>query len=417
MIRLSKIDKNLFGTIKLPASKSISNRLLILQYAYGHSFTISNLSTADDTVLMSTMLDLVRQYQVRGDTGLLRLDTRNAGSVMRFMLPLLSVTRGHYLLTGNERMKKRPIGALVEAMRETGAEIDYLEDIGFPPLIIRGRAISASRIGIDTSVSSQFVTALLLLAPTMPDGLTIELTGSRASWPYVKMTTRLLNSLGVQVITQENSIRVFNKKALKSDIEVEPDWSSAAFWYSMVSMAENGEIFFPALKKSGIQGDQELASFFSQLGVTTTEKSQGILIRKEGRFDDNFMADFAGYPDIALPVIVSCGVAGIPGTFTGLDNLRIKESDRLEALSLALRMTGIAFREESPGTWKLSGRMVDPCRLHMDDFDDHRVAMTLAGLAIKGFTIQLEHPETVNKSFPGFWKELESAGFKCDISC
>jgi 3-phosphoshikimate 1-carboxyvinyltransferase len=417
VIRITKDNRTCKGTVKLPASKSISNRLLILQYAYGNALSISNLSNSDDTVLLSSLLDLIRQYQSRGDTGLLRLDTRNAGSVMRFLVPLLSVTRGHYLLTGDDRMKQRPIGALVEAMRQTGAEIDFLEQIGYPPLIIRGRAISGSRIRIDASVSSQFVTALLLLAPTLEDGLTIELRGIRASWPYVKMTTGILSYLGIQVITQEDAIRVFHKKEMKINIEVESDWSAASFWYCMLSMADEGELFFPGLRKSGLQGDQELAAFFRRLGLATIEETNGIRIMKGGGMDDNFHADFSGHPDLALPVILACGAAGVNGTFTGLERLRIKESDRIESLASGLIKSGRALQEEFPGVWRISGRLVDPCSLYPDDFEDHRVAMTFACLAMKGFAVNLEHPGVVNKSYPGFWKDMESVGFTCDPAC
>jgi 3-phosphoshikimate 1-carboxyvinyltransferase len=417
VIRITKKNRNFFGEVKLPASKSISNRLLILQYLYGKSLTVNNLSGADDTILLSSLLDIIRQYQLHGDTGLLRLDARNAGSVLRFLVPLLSVMRGHYLLTGDERMKQRPIGALVDAMREYGAEIDYLEQKGFPPLIIRGRSISGHRIRIDASVSSQFITALLLLAPTFENGLTIELAGVRASWPYVKMTIGILNYLGVQVISQDDAIRVFQKKSVNTCIDVEADWSAASFWYCILSIADKGEIFLHGLRKSGLQGDQALSAFFSQLGVITVEEDQGIRLKKVGKVNENFHADFSGCPDLALPVILACGVAGIPATFTGLDRLRHKESDRIVALEDGLSKAGIALREEFPGTWRISGHLIDPCDLYIADFEDHRVAMTFACLAMKGFVIHLEHPEVVNKSYPGFWKDLESAGFHCDGSC
>ena len=417
MIRITKKNRNCFGDVKLPASKSISNRLLILQYLYGKSLTVNNLSDADDTVLLSSLLDIIRQYQMRGDTGLLRLDARNAGSVMRFLVPLLSVTRGHYLLTGNERMKDRPIGALVEAMRETGAEIDYLGQKGFPPLIIRGRSITVHRVRIDASVSSQFITALLLLAPTLENGLTIELVGARASWPYVKMTTGILAYLGIQVIAQDDAIKVFQKKSVNTCVDVEADWSAASFWYCMLSLAKKGEIFLRGLRKSGIQGDQALSAIFRQLGVISEEEDYGIRIKKEGKVNENFHADFSGCPDLALPVILACGGGGIPATFTGLERLRIKESDRVTALSEGLNKAGISLREEFPGNWRISGHLIDPCDLYPDDFEDHRVAMTFACLAAKGFTIHLENPDVVNKSYPGFWKDLESAGFLCDVSC
>lgn len=417
MICISKQKRNSTGTVKLPASKSISNRLLILQYAYGKDLHLTNLSESDDTILLSTLLDLLRQYQLRGDSGLLRLDARNAGTVMRFLVPLLSVTRGHFMLTGDERMKSRPIGALVEAMRNTGAEIDYLENIGYPPLLIRGRAIFASRILIDASISSQFVTALLLMAPTLESGLTIEFEGVKASWPYINMTTGILEQLGIQVITQEDAIRVFNKNHLKVSFDIEADWSSSAFWYCILSLADKGEIFMPGLKKSGLQGDQQVIGFFKQLGVVTYEENNGIRIKREGKAVTDMHADFIGHPDISLPVIMACAAMGINGTFTGLERLRIKESDRLAALSEGLGKAGILFKEESPGTWRLSGHLVDPCELVLDDRNDHRLAMTFSALAMKGFRIKLEHPEAVAKSYPGFWKQMQAMGFECDFSC
>jgi 3-phosphoshikimate 1-carboxyvinyltransferase len=416
VIRITKTKRNISGEIRLPASKSISNRLLILQYCYGNAFKISNLSDSDDTLLMSSILDLIRQYQFMGDTGLLRIDAKNAGSVMRFLIPLLSVTRGHYLLTGDERMKQRPVGALVEAMRETGAEIDYLEEIGFPPLLIRGRTITGRRVNLDASISSQYVTALLLLAPTLEEGMTLELTGKPVSWPYIKMTTGILAGLGIQVIVQENTIRVYHKKEIKIKVSVEPDWSAASFWYCMLSMADKGTVFFPGLRKSGIQGDQQVSAFFRQLGVDTVEESDGIRIIKGETVPEKFYADFKGYPDLALPVILSCGAAGMQGTFTGLKGLRIKESDRIEALTTGLHKAGMILREEYPGTWLLSGHLIDPCDIYFDDHKDHRVAMTFASLAMKGFRVHLENPEAVNKSYPDFWKDLEKVGFNCSLS-
>jgi len=415
VIRISKSNRNCYGEIRLPASKSISNRLLILQFCYGPELGIRNLSRADDTLLLSSLLDLIRQYQLRGDTGLLRVDARNAGSVMRFLLPLLTVTRGHYLMTGNERMKQRPIGALVDAMRTTGADIEYLDRPGFPPLLVRGRGISGRRITLDASVSSQFLTALLLLAPKLEEGLTIELTGKPGSWPYVKMTTGILTELGIQVILQENAIRIYHKPNIRTEIEVEPDWSAASIWYCMLSMAEKGDIFFPGLRKSGRQGDQQAATFFRELGIDTIEEKNGIRIIKIKRKHSNFHADFTGFPDLALPVILSCGAAGMMGSFTGLERLRIKESDRIEAITSGLMKTGIFLREGSRGTWELSGLLKESGDIHISDYEDHRVAMTFACLAMKGFTINIEHPGVVNKSYPDFWKDLESVGFTCSF--
>jgi 3-phosphoshikimate 1-carboxyvinyltransferase len=413
MIKVSKKNRDCTGEIRLPASKSISNRLLILQFSYGSELKIKNLSRSDDTVLLSSLLDLIRQYQLKGETGLLRVDTRNAGTVMRFLLALLSLTRGHYLLIGNGRMHERPVGALVDALRDYGADIEYLDEPGYAPLLVRGRTISGSRINLDASISSQFLTALLLTAPKLPEGLTLELTGIPVSWPYVKMTTGILTELGIQVIVQENSIRVYNKPHIRAEIEVEPDWSAASFWYCMLSMADKGSIYFPGLHKSGRQGDQQVATFFRQLGVDTFEEKNGIRIRKAKHMSTNFQADFTGYPDLALPVILACAAAGTAGRFTGLEQLRIKESDRIESLTAGLMKAGIYLREDPQGSWNLAGKLSEPSELHISDYEDHRIAMTFACLAMKGFTVNFEHPEVVNKSYPGFWKDLESVGFTC----
>jgi len=334
---------------------------------------------------------------------------------MRFLLALLTVTRGHYLLIGNERMNYRPVGALVDGLRANGADIEYLDKPGYPPLLIRGRTISGSRITLDASISSQFFTALLLLAPKLEEGLTLELTGIPVSWPYVKMTTRILSELGIQVIVQENSIRVYHKPAIRGEIEVEADWSAASFWYCMLSMADKGGIYFPGLRKSGRQGDQQVATFFRQLGVDTFEEKNGIRIRKAKQQNTHFQADFTGYPDLAMPVILACGAAGISGSFTGLEQLRIKESDRIIALTECLLKAGIYFREDPQGTWDLTGNLKYPSELNIPDYEDHRIAMTFACLAIKGFTVKFDHPEVVNKSYPGFWKDLESVGFTCTL--
>ncbi len=417
MISISKADKHIKGLVNLPASKSISNRYLLLQFYYNNSFLINNLSSSDDTLLLSSTLDRISRYKLSGDNGLLRIDARNAGSVMRFLIPLLSVTHGHFLLTGSGRMKQRPVGELVEALRATGADIDYLEEVGYPPLLIRGRTISFSRISLDASLSSQFITAFLLLAPTLEEGLAIELTTTAVSWPYVNMTTGILANLGVQVISQENSIMVFHKKAINTEVTVEADWSSASFWYCMLALAEKGELLLSGLQRSGLQGDQDVSRIFRQLGVETIEETKGLRIRKTARTEENILIEFNNHPDLALPVILACAATGMNATFTGLERLVIKESDRLEAITNGLAQAGITLRESNPGTWQLEGQLCAPCELNIRDYKDHRVAMTFVALALKGFTINLEHPEVVNKSYPGFWNDLEKAGFSCSIPC
>jgi 3-phosphoshikimate 1-carboxyvinyltransferase len=391
--------------------------LLILQHYFDNSFIIQKISASDDTVLLASILELLRRYKASGEEGLLRIDARNAGTVMRFLIPLLSVTQGHFLLTGNERMKQRPVAALVDAMRENGAEIEYVESVGFPPLLIRGRKIQGSRIRLDASLSSQFITALLLLAPTLDEGLTIELIRDPVSWPYVRMTVGLLEEMGVQVVIQRNSIKVFPARLIRTSVSVEVDWSGASFWYMMLALADKGEIFLSGLIKTGIQGDEQAASWFEELGVETIETNEGLILKKNAKVTSDFFADFTDHPDIALPVIMTCALLGNGSSFKGLERLRIKESDRLEAVREGLLHAGVSLKEESQGMWRLSGRLTDPSKIIIDNHGDHRVAMAFSALAMKGFTVCMEHPEVVNKSYPGFWNDLENAGFTVSSSC
>ncbi|MBW6459862.1 MAG: 3-phosphoshikimate 1-carboxyvinyltransferase [Bacteroidales bacterium] len=411
MITLTRDRKSLTGKVFLPSSKSISNRLLILQYLSGESFRLRNLSLSDDTVLLSSLLQLITQYRLRGEKGLLRIDVKNAGTVMRFLTAMLAMTNGNYLLTGSSRMQNRPIGLLVDALRELGADIEYLERPGFPPLLVKGRLLSGRLLTIDPSVSSQFVTALLLIAPFLEEGLSLELYRKPASWPYVKMTLEILRMTGVQVFEQEDILRVFPKTKMFLDIMIEPDWSAASFWYCMLSMADRGEIVFPGLEKSGLQGDQEVSAFFSSLGIKTQIQQSGINIRKSGIVEADYAADFRDYPDLALPVIMACAGNGVHGRFAGLESLRLKESDRLQALERELGKTGPVLREPMPGKWELFGRINAPGNYYLDHEGDHRVAMTFAGLALKGFTVDLDEQQVVNKSYPGFWKDCQSLGF------
>ena len=411
MMTLAHKGGILSGKVFLPSSKSISNRLLVLQYLSGDSIRLQNYSISDDTILLSSLLQLIRQHSLKKEKGLLRVDVKNAGTVMRFLTALLAMTHGHYLLTGSARMQNRPIGPLVEALRELGADIEYLGKPGYPPLLVKGRLLSGRLLTIDPSMSSQFVTALLLIAPFLEEGLNLEFAERTASWPYVNMTVEILRMIGVQVFEQEDTLRVFPKSTLSGEITVEPDWSAASFWYCMLSMAKSGEIVFPALEKSGLQGDQQVAAFFTTLGIETISRGGDIKIRKSGEVADDYMADFRDYPDLALPVIMSCAGNGLHGRFSGMDNLRLKESDRLQALERELVKAGPVFRETTPGTWELFGRLNSPGNFNLDHEGDHRVAMTLVSLALKGFTVNVDDHLVVNKSYPGFWRDCASMGF------
>jgi 3-phosphoshikimate 1-carboxyvinyltransferase len=411
MMRISKAREDITGQIVLPASKSISNRLLILRHHYGPNLKIQNLSLADDTVLLNELLEMLKSHLAAGSQGILRLDAHNSGTVFRFLAALLSISRGKYYLTGSDRMKQRPVGPLVETLAEMGAEIEYAEKPGFPPLLIKGRNITGGRIGIDSSQSSQFLSALLLIAPVLENGMIIHTRGDAVSQPYITMTLKILEDSGIRVSHEKNEITVFPKGTVSAAFRIEPDWSSASFWYLLISIAHKGELFFPGLHKTGMQGDEKAALFFEALGIETIDHDDGLLIRFTGRISQPSNIDFSDCPDLALPVMLALGAAGLPVEFSGLERLRLKESDRLVAFDRELGKTGLKLAQTDQDKWTIRGEMKPGRQIFIEDDGDHRVAMTFACLAATGYTVSVENPAVVSKSYPGFWKDLESAGF------
>ncbi len=411
MIRIVSAPELLNATVLLPASKSISNRLLVLRFLMAPGLEIRNLSGAGDTVLLGSLLEIVRQHKESGSREILRLDARDAGTALRFLIALLAVTPGHYYLTGTARMKQRPVGPLVEALRELGADVEYTERAGYPPLMIRGRKLSGSSLSVDASVSSQFISALMLIGPVLEDGLDIYFHGRQVSWPYVRMTASLLQQFGIKVMEERNCIRIRTGKPVFTEASAEPDWSAASFWYSMVAIAGQGSVFFPGLRFSGLQGDEQAADLFALLGVNTSASEEGVRIAWTGPAPESCRADFESCPDLALPFIVACGAAGIEGAFTGLSRLTIKESDRLAVLSGELLKIGRILEYQHDAWRLLPGKPTISRVLDIPDIEDHRVAMALSVLAIKGAVIEIGQPDAAGKSYPGFWDDLKNAGF------
>ncbi len=404
--------------VNLPASKSISNRLLVLKYFAGDKLDIRNLSTADDTILLLTTIERIDQYRSSGATGLLRIDTRNAGTVMRFLTSLLAVVPGHFLLTGSARMLERPVGPLVEALRTLGADIEHTDRNGYPPLLIRGRKLTGGETGIETGISSQFVSSLMLIGPFLQEGLIMKLHGSARSWPYALMTLKLLKQIGVNYSLEDHLIQIKPWKPVSCSLEAEPDWSSAAFWYALVALAGGGEVLFPGLRRSGLQGDERAAELFKQLGVETVEDDRGTRIVGGGPCAELLEADLTACPDLVLPVAVSCAGLRINAVLTGVESLRIKESDRILALTEELRKIKLSViaKEDRIIIDTDSGPRHELCHyLPAFDHSDHRVAMSLACLAAAGIRVDLNHEDVVGKSYPGFWKDLQSAGFRCSF--
>lgn len=392
------------GTVTLPASKSIANRLLLMRAVAGFDdLEIHNLSNARDTVILNGILKDLSKNKTA--------DVHDAGTVMRFLTAYLSCLEGEWILTGAERMKQRPIGALVEVLKKLGADISYEEKGGYPPLRIKGKKLEGGKVEIDGSVSSQFLSALLMIAPLYKQPLHLYITSELVSVPYVQMTLDLMKQWGLDHEWKGNTILVENKSYLrpKEEVFVESDWSGASYFYSILALAKEGEIRMPYLWQKSLQGDSVCRQIFEQLGVTTEFSEREIVLRKTSEAVKKFNYDFIKCPDIAQTLAVCCAAKGIAADLSGLQTLSIKETDRITALKNELEKSGAIVR-----TTKDSVNIVFDRLLAFDSelltYNDHRMAMSFAPLALMG-TIKIENPAVVEKSFPHFWEELKKIGF------
>ncbi len=410
-LKLPSKKRNFDTEVDLPTSKSISNRLLIIRALSAEYFGINELSQSNDTKLMTRLLDQI--LSIDSSNTINKVDAQDAGTVYRFLTSLLSSVPGKHLLSGNSRMLERPIGVLVDALRSLGANIIYTNKEGFPPILIEGQELHSAKLEIQSNISSQFISALLLIAPRLPHGLQLKLNKQTASQPYIEMTIKLMQRFGIDVFHDKNIINVSHGYYRSHNIVVECDWSSAAFWYEAVAFSKNGKLLLKGLHKSKLQGDAILPQIFHHLGVETIESENGIIIQKKDSLETNFNWDFSQHPDLALPVICTCAGLGIIGKFTGLESLKIKESNRVKALESELSKLGFDFRETASNEWVL----INSCKLDeaeynfstikVQTYNDHRIAMSFAPFAILGKGIQIENPEVVSKSYPSFWFEFE----------
>ncbi len=414
-IKIRKTDKILKGEIQLPFSKSESNRLLIIQSLCDGEFSIKNLSDADDTVLLKKNLEKIKTY---GKPDIPKIiDTKNAGTIMRFLTAFLSNNPGKWILTGSERMKERPVGILVNVLRQLGAKIEYADKEAYPPLKISGTKLEGGEISVDASISSQYISALLMIAPMLPQGLTLELQGSISSMPYIKMTMEIMKFFGIKISDNKNIIKIKNQQYIARDFSVEADWSAASYWYEMTAFSDEVDLTLKGLKIKSLQGDAVIADVFKKFGVQTKFIPEGVHLSKTGKFVKKLYFDFNNYPDIALAVIVSCAGLNINGKFKGLKNLKIKETDRILALKTELKKAGCNFEETSKSGWELKNisEIQEPSSLQFSTYNDHRMAMSFAPLVIKYGEIEIENPGVVKKSYPGFWDDLKTIGF--EICC
>ncbi len=340
------------------------------------------------------------------------VDAGDAGTVLRFLCPVLAFIPGTYILTGSPRMKERPVFPLVDALNAAGFRIEYLEKAGYPPLKISDGKIKKNQVEIDASVSSQMVSALLLLAPFLPQGLTIKLSGEKVSFPYITMTVNLLRRLGVKVIQEINSIHVYPVNLKPAEIHVEKDWSSAAYFYVLVSLHPELKIFFPQLQK-GIQGDAELIQIGRELNVESRIQSKGILIENNHRQLPSFYhRDMNPYPDLVPPLVVWLSLLKIPFRLEGVSTLAIKESNRLEALCRESGKMGIFLKHDNQNIWSEKYVFQNNKRIFLETYNDHRITMSFAIAATMNQNLYIMDGDNVKKSFPDFWKEMNQAGFK-----
>lgn len=401
-VQLSHDTKNCTGALEITGSKSESNRLLVLQAQYPN-LSISNLSNSDDTKALQQALT----------TAPATVDIHHAGTAMRFLTAYYASTPGREcLLTGSSRMQERPIGILVEALRSMGANIDYAKNEGFPPLQIIGTALEASTVRLPASISSQFITALLLTAPKLKHGLKIILEGAITSRPYIEMTCALMRQLGIDVAFTGNTLEVAPTSRIPTaEIAVESDWSSASYAYSILALAEEGALTLTTYRKESLQGDACLQSIYTQLGVESSFEHNQLQLRKIPNFKcpEKLALDLAHAPDIAQTIAVSCAALGVACSLTGLHTLKIKETDRLVALQRELEKFGAKVHITAD-----SLHLQPPTTLTADvavaTYNDHRMALAFAPLALKT-TLQINDALVVNKSYPSYWEDLKKLGF------
>ncbi|MAH60012.1 MAG: 3-phosphoshikimate 1-carboxyvinyltransferase [Flavobacteriaceae bacterium] len=392
---------NLHGRIQITGSKSESNRMLLLQALYP-KITLDNLSNSDDTVAMKSGLESDKNM----------VDIGHAGTSMRFLSAYYSTLENQEkILTGSSRMQERPIGVLVDALRQLGADISYLKNEGYPPLLIKGKRLTASEVRLSANISSQYITALMLIAPSLPDGLCLYLEGKITSIPYIEMTLSLLHKIGVDAIFSGQHIQVFPKKDITQITHaVESDWSSASYYFSMVALAKEADVSLSTYKKDSLQGDRVLMDVYQQFGVKSSIENNTLALKKQTMGSTHVQLDLSDAPDIAQTIAVTCYGLGLSCSLTGLHTLKIKETDRLVALQNELSKLGATI-EITDKSLHLHKR-TNPIRPNVliETYHDHRMAMAFAPLGLL-VPIRIQDADVVTKSYPGFWKDLEQNGF------
>ncbi|MCH8331287.1 MAG: 3-phosphoshikimate 1-carboxyvinyltransferase [Bacteroidetes bacterium] len=399
----SKISHNgsdIKGHIRLSGSKSISNRLEIINALTEGELNISRKSTSRDTAILHSIINSENS----------ELDAGHGAAVYRFMTALLAIGKGEWILTGSDRMLERPVGELVNALNELGADIHYLDKIGHPPLRIKGSKLSCKKVVIDAHQSSQFVSALLLIAPRIINGLVIDLKETVVSMPYIRMTLKLMAQFGIMCYWVDNIIKVPEQVYQPKAIDVEPDWSSASYYYEIVAFKPGSSVFIEGLKKESIQGDKAIVDIMKELGVDTEFNNDGIQLTHNGQVAKEISLNMKNCPDL-VQTVVATGI-GLKKELeiSGIEHLRIKETDRIEALQNEAKQFGASF-EESSGSWKLKGASAYSGEM-IQTYNDHRMAMAFGPLCLVYPDLLLEDRQVVQKSYPEYWDHLAQLGFE-----
>ena len=398
-------------TVQLPASKSISNRALIIHALSGSDVLPENLSDCDDTdVIVKALED--NPYEI---------NIKAAGTAMRFMTAYLATRNGEeHVITGTERMKHRPIHILVDALRRLGADIEYMDEEGFPPLRIKGRQLEGGQLEVPGNVSSQFISSLLLIGPCLRDGLTLSLTGDIISRPYIDLTLWMIREFGADADWSGYDTIAVGGSYKKRSYFIENDWSAASYWYEMMALSkqEGNVLRLEGLMDGSKQGDSSVRYIFSLLGVKSTfgTTKEGVpttvTLRHCGRCVPRLEYDFVNSPDLAQTFVVCCLMLGVPFYFRGLSTLKIKETDRIEALKNETRKLGFVIHDKNDSELYWDGERCEPqADAAIDTYEDHRMALAFAPAAFRMDSLHINNPQVVSKSYPHFWSDLKTCGF------
>lgn len=397
--------KSVQTTIQLPASKSISNRALILNALSLSTAPIKNLSDCEDTqVIIDAFNSNTNQFDVKA-----------AGTAMRFLTAFLAGMDGNWIIGGSKRMHERPIHPLVETLIALGADIEYIEKDGYPPLNIKGKKLKGGEVYLSGNISSQFISALLMVGPIMENGLIIHIENEIVSKPYIQLTIGLMAKYGVKVNWEGNTISVKQQKYKPVEITVESDWSAASYWYEIASLIPGSEITLKGLTKESLQGDSNVVNLFTDMGVTTEFESDGIIIRSIKKRTKKFFHNFVNEPDLVQTFAAACCFKNTHFLFSGIQSLKIKETDRVQAMINEFNKLGYVLKENEIGMLEWDGERCEPVvNPSIDTYDDHRMAMSFTPGAIALGSININDPHVVSKSYPQFWNDLKHAGFKIE---